>query len=82
MQNTGIPEPGSTCEMKDLDTIFIAANVTIGQEVKLAENNEHTLARFEMIEVFMRIAMVRIQSGDRVVMLGGLTWDGGGGNGG
>ena len=26
-----------------------------------------------VIEVFMRIAMVRIQSGDGVVMLGGLT---------
>eukprot|EP00753_Platysulcus_tardus_P018514 PLAT6892.2.p1 GENE.PLAT6892.2~~PLAT6892.2.p1 ORF type:complete len:639 (-),score=187.45 PLAT6892.2:151-1980(-) len=51
--------PCEACAIKDLDTIFIAANVKKSKELKQTRNPDRALARFEFLECLVRIAIAK-----------------------
>jgi len=56
------------CRLKDVDTIFIATNVQLGEPIKAAEkkrNNQRSLTRFEFIEAIMRLAKAKYVNSGR-----------------
>lgn len=83
MQDCQIPEPRpSPCETGHLDTIFIAANVAAQKDpndpysnrANLEENNDNSLTRFELMEVFVRVAQIKyVQPGKAETYTQGLT---------
>ena len=67
VDDCNIPDSKSkTCKRKDLDTIFIVANVEEDKASKVnKQNDDRALMRFEFLEVVVRIAIQKyLRSGD------------------
>ena len=56
MQQCKVPDH-NTCELKDLDTIFIATNVQMLRRSKNDRNPDRSLVRFEFLEIVIRVAV-------------------------
>ena len=57
------------CKLSDVDTIFIAANVTKSGEKPLPNNPERSLTRFEFMEAVVRLAVAKFGKAVRSVLV-------------